>query len=135
MSATPRSPSPPCRRSGSARRRCAPPASPMSASSAGSSTCRWSSPPACTIRSAGPATVSGSRTRATTPSTPRGGGRPPADPPREAGLGFAVRLDTGLPFLGREALLRQKEQPLTKRLVTFVLEDPEAPPLGGERTV
>ena len=59
----------------------------------------------------------------------------PDDTSLEAGLGFAVRLDKGVPFLGREALLRQKEQPLTKRLVTFVLEDPEALPLGDEPIV
>ena len=59
----------------------------------------------------------------------------PDDTPLEAGLGFAVRLDKAAPFLGREALLRQRDRPLTKRLVTFVLEDPEALPLGDEPIV
>ncbi|OGL13847.1 MAG: FAD-dependent oxidoreductase [Candidatus Rokubacteria bacterium RIFCSPLOWO2_12_FULL_71_19] len=59
----------------------------------------------------------------------------PEDTPLEAGLGFAVRLDKGAPFLGREALRRQKQQALSKRLVTFVLEDPEALPLGDEPIV
>ncbi|MHA1152272.1 MAG: aminomethyltransferase family protein, partial [Alphaproteobacteria bacterium] len=47
------------------------------------------------------------------------------DTPLEAGLGFAVRLDKNVPFIGRDALLRQKEAGLTKRLVQFALEDPE----------
>jgi 4-methylaminobutanoate oxidase (formaldehyde-forming) len=54
------------------------------------------------------------------------------DTPWEAGLGFAVRLDKAVPFLGREALLAQREQPLTKRLLTFVLGDPAALPWGDE---
>ena len=47
------------------------------------------------------------------------------DTPFEAGLGFAVRLDKGAPFLGREALLAQYQKPLARRLVVFVLEDAE----------
>ena len=47
------------------------------------------------------------------------------DTPLEAGLGFAVRFDKNQPFIGRDALLRQKEQGLTKRLVQFALEDPD----------
>jgi 4-methylaminobutanoate oxidase (formaldehyde-forming) len=54
------------------------------------------------------------------------------DTPWEAGLGFAVRLDKAVPFIGREALLSRRSQPLTKRLVTFVLEDPDALPWGDE---
>jgi 4-methylaminobutanoate oxidase (formaldehyde-forming) len=54
------------------------------------------------------------------------------DTPWEAGLGFAVRLDKAAPFLGREALLEQREKALTKRLVTFVLEDAAALPWGDE---
>jgi glycine cleavage system T protein len=44
--------------------------------------------------------------------------------PFEAGLGFCVNLDKG-DFFGREALLRQREQGLTRKLVVFTLEDPE----------
>ena len=44
--------------------------------------------------------------------------------PYEAGLGFAVRLDKG-DFIGREALVRQKEQGLTRKLCVFRLKDPE----------
>jgi glycine cleavage system aminomethyltransferase T/glycine/D-amino acid oxidase-like deaminating enzyme len=54
------------------------------------------------------------------------------DTPWEAGLGFAVRLDKPAPFLGREALLEQRERTLTKRLLTFVLEDAAALPWGDE---
>jgi len=52
--------------------------------------------------------------------------------PLEAGLGFAVRFDKPAPFIGREALLAQRGKPLAKRLVSFVLDDPEALPLGDE---
>ena len=44
--------------------------------------------------------------------------------PVEAGLRFAVKFDKG-DFLGREVLLKQKEEGVTKRLVQFALEDPE----------
>jgi len=54
------------------------------------------------------------------------------DTPWEAGLGFAVRLDKPASFIGREALLSRREQPLTKRLLTFVLEDEAALPWGDE---
>jgi glycine cleavage system aminomethyltransferase T len=54
------------------------------------------------------------------------------DTPWEAGLGFAVRLDKPVPFLGREALLEQRERTLRKRLLTFVLEDEAALPWGDE---
>jgi len=54
------------------------------------------------------------------------------DTPLEAGLGFAVRWDKPIPFLGREALLAQRQQLLTKRLLSFVLDDPTALPLGDE---
>lgn len=50
----------------------------------------------------------------------------PEDTPLEAGLGFAVKLDKPGGFIGRDALMRQKEAgPLTKRLVMFKLRDPE----------
>jgi glycine cleavage system aminomethyltransferase T len=54
------------------------------------------------------------------------------DTPLEAGLGFAVRFDKPGGFVGRDALLRQREKPLTRRLVVFVLDDPGALPLGDE---
>jgi 4-methylaminobutanoate oxidase (formaldehyde-forming) len=54
------------------------------------------------------------------------------DTPWEAGLGAAVRLDKPVPFIGREALRRRRDEPLTKRLLTFVLEDDAALPWGDE---
>jgi len=48
----------------------------------------------------------------------------PDDTPLEAGLGFCVKLHKG-DFIGREALLGQREKSLTRRLVIFTLEDPE----------
>jgi len=47
------------------------------------------------------------------------------DTPLEAGLGFACAFGKTPHFIGRDALLRQKEKGLTRRLVQFALEDPE----------
>ena len=54
------------------------------------------------------------------------------DTPLEAGLGFAVKFDKPGGFIGRDALLRQKDEVsktksgvLKKRLVQFALENPE----------
>lgn len=44
--------------------------------------------------------------------------------PIEAGLGFAVKTDKAS-FIGRDAVLRQKEEGVKQRLVQFALEDPE----------
>jgi len=48
----------------------------------------------------------------------------PDDTPYEAGLGFCVKLDKG-DFDGRAALVKQKENGITRRLVIFTLEDSE----------
>lgn len=48
----------------------------------------------------------------------------PAHTPFEAGLGFAVDFDKG-DFLGRDVLLKQKEEGLKKKLVVFTIDDPE----------
>ena len=47
------------------------------------------------------------------------------DTPLAAGLAFCVRFDKPAPFIGRDALLVQRERPLARRLVVFVLEDAE----------
>ena len=47
------------------------------------------------------------------------------DTPLEAGLGFAVAWDKPGGFTGHEALLRQREAGVRRRLVQFALEDPE----------
>jgi 4-methylaminobutanoate oxidase (formaldehyde-forming) len=54
------------------------------------------------------------------------------DTPLEAGLSFAVKFDKP-DFLGREALLNQKERGVHKRLASFVVEDPEPVLWGAER--
>jgi len=51
--------------------------------------------------------------------------------PYEAGLGFAVRLKKNADFIGRDALIKAKERPLTRRLVTFSA-DPSVVLLGRE---
>ena len=47
------------------------------------------------------------------------------DTPLEAGLGFAVAWQKPGGFIGREALLAQKEQPRAKRLIQLRIEDPD----------
>ena len=48
------------------------------------------------------------------------------DSPLEAGLGFAVKFDKKGGFIGRDALLKQKEtKVLKRRLVQFALDDPQ----------
>ena len=54
------------------------------------------------------------------------------DTPLEAGLRFAVAFDKDVKFLGKEALLRQLESGVTKRLAVFTLDDPEPLLLGDE---
>ena len=49
------------------------------------------------------------------------------DTPLEAGLSFVCDFEKNVPFVGRDALARQREteKPLQKRMVQFVLQDPE----------
>ena len=54
------------------------------------------------------------------------------DTPLEAGLGFAVAMDKPGGFIGKDALLDQQNEGLTKRLAVFVLDDPEPLLLGDE---
>jgi sarcosine dehydrogenase len=54
----------------------------------------------------------------------------PDDTPLEAGLGFAI--DWNKPFLGRDAVSKQKAAGLKRRLVIFVLQDPEPVLWGSE---
>ncbi len=46
------------------------------------------------------------------------------DTPLDAGLGFAVAWDKPGGFIGRDALLRQRERGVSRRLVAFTLDDP-----------
>jgi 4-methylaminobutanoate oxidase (formaldehyde-forming) len=56
----------------------------------------------------------------------------PDETPLEAGLSYAVTLGKPVDFIGRDALLRQRECGVTKRLVQLTLDDPAAFPWGGE---
>ena len=47
------------------------------------------------------------------------------DSPLEAGLDFTVKFDKPGGFIGKDALLKQREAGLRRRLVQFRLEDPE----------
>jgi dimethylglycine oxidase len=51
--------------------------------------------------------------------------------PYEAGLGFAVKLDKG-EFVGREALLRRKEEGPRRKLSCLLLDDPSVVVMGSE---
>jgi heterotetrameric sarcosine oxidase gamma subunit len=55
--------------------------------------------------------------------------------PLEAGLGFAVKLAKDVPFRGREALLKQRAQGLTRRMAVFTVADRDAILWGGELIV
>ncbi|MCP5097932.1 MAG: FAD-dependent oxidoreductase [Chloroflexi bacterium] len=57
------------------------------------------------------------------------------DTPLEAGLRFFVNFDKPDGFIGREALLRQKEEGMEQRFVQFLLQDPEPLLHGGEPIV
>ncbi len=64
----------------------------------------------------------------------------PETTPYEAGLGFTVKLGKG-DFLGRDALVQQREEGVRRRLCCLVLEDPNAvaamdePVYAGDRVV
>lgn len=59
----------------------------------------------------------------------------PDDTPLEAGLGFTTKLRTALPFVGREALERQRREGLRRRRVILTVDDPGVILLGGEPIV
>jgi 4-methylaminobutanoate oxidase (formaldehyde-forming) len=56
----------------------------------------------------------------------------PEETPYEAGLGFAVRLDKGVDFIGREALLAARKAGPRRRLRCLVLDDPRSVAFGNE---
>jgi 4-methylaminobutanoate oxidase (formaldehyde-forming) len=58
----------------------------------------------------------------------------PDETPWEAGLAFSVKLDKGCDFIGREALVQSRGQPLRKKLVSVVF-DTTAYAWGGEPMV
>ena len=56
----------------------------------------------------------------------------PDHTPLEAGLSWAVKLKSGIDFIGRAALEAQRTRPLKKRLGCFVVDDPDVILLGRE---
>jgi 4-methylaminobutanoate oxidase (formaldehyde-forming) len=56
----------------------------------------------------------------------------PEETPYEAGLGFAVKLDKDVEFIGRDALRAAREAGPRKRLRCVVLDDPRSVALGNE---
>ena len=54
------------------------------------------------------------------------------DTPLESGLGFAVAWDKPDGFIGRDALLRLRDEGLRRRLVVFALDDPHPLVYGNE---
>ncbi|MCC7017593.1 MAG: GcvT family protein [Rhodospirillales bacterium] len=54
--------------------------------------------------------------------------------PLEAGLAWATKLDGGVPFQGREALLAAKGGPLAKRFSCFAVDNPDVT-LWGRETI
>jgi 4-methylaminobutanoate oxidase (formaldehyde-forming) len=55
----------------------------------------------------------------------------PDDTPYEAGLGFAVKLGKG-EFVGRDALVRQRDEGVRRKLACLTLSEPSWVALGGE---
>ncbi|MBW2409054.1 MAG: GcvT family protein, partial [Deltaproteobacteria bacterium] len=55
----------------------------------------------------------------------------PDETPYEAGLGFGVKLDKG-DFIGRDALVKQKEEGIKSKLVMFTPDDTEIMLYGSE---
>ena len=56
----------------------------------------------------------------------------PNDTPFDAGLGWAVKLKSAAAFMGRDALVAQRETPLRKRLATFTTAREDIVLLGRE---
>ena len=56
----------------------------------------------------------------------------PDDNPYEAGLGFAVRLNKSIDFIGKSALAKAKEDGIRRRLRPLLLADPASITFGGE---
>lgn len=56
----------------------------------------------------------------------------PDNNPVEAGLLFTCKLQTDIPFLGRDAVEKAKVEGAQRRLVSFTLDDPDSMMWGGE---
>ena len=56
----------------------------------------------------------------------------PNDTPYEAGLGWAVKRNSNIGFIGETALSAVADKPLTKRFAGFIIDDPDALLVGRE---
>ena len=56
----------------------------------------------------------------------------PDHTPPMAGLGFAVKMKSGAPFQGREALVQSAAAPLPRLLAGFAIDDPDVALFGRE---
>ncbi|MBL4598808.1 MAG: aminomethyltransferase family protein, partial [Rhizobiaceae bacterium] len=56
----------------------------------------------------------------------------PDHTPFEAGLGWAVKLKSNTPFMGRDALLEKQGKPRPKLMACFTIDDPETILMGRE---
>jgi 4-methylaminobutanoate oxidase (formaldehyde-forming) len=90
----------------------------------------WKAGPSCGLRDAGYYTIDALRIEAGRRAW--GPELSPDETPWEAGLDYAVKLDKAAPFLGRDALVKQRDAGLRKRLVMFTFDEPKAFPWGGE---
>ncbi|HSG96225.1 MAG TPA: glycine cleavage T C-terminal barrel domain-containing protein, partial [Afifellaceae bacterium] len=59
----------------------------------------------------------------------------PNDSPFEAGLGWAVKLKSGVDFIGRGAAESAANSPLKKKLACFTVDDPDIVLLGRETII
>jgi len=59
----------------------------------------------------------------------------PDDTPYQAGMGFTAKLDKAVPFIGRDALLRQREAGIGRRRVMLRAESPDVVLQGSEPVV
>jgi glycine cleavage system aminomethyltransferase T/glycine/D-amino acid oxidase-like deaminating enzyme len=89
----------------------------------------WSAGESCGLRDAGYYTIDALRIEAGRRAW--GPELSPDETPWEAGLDHAVKMDKA-PFIGRDALARQRDAGIRKRLVMFTFDDAGAFAWGGE---
>lgn len=56
----------------------------------------------------------------------------PDHTPDEAGLGWAMKIKSGISFIGRDAILKYRSAPMEKQLACFTIDDPDVVLLGRE---
>jgi 4-methylaminobutanoate oxidase (formaldehyde-forming) len=89
----------------------------------------WSVGESCGLRDAGYYTIDALRIEAGRRAW--GAELSPDETPWEAGLDYAVKMDKAA-FIGRDALAKQRDAGIRKRLVMFTFDDAKAFPWGGE---